>query len=106
VQVLDLAKQLSQLVCKELNKPEAVMQVLVKFDQSTIYGGTDDPNAVVELFSIGAVGPEVNASLSAALKPVLQEKLGVAPDRYHFIIFDKQASDWGNNGSTVAKNRG
>ena len=62
--------------------------VSLLMDVPVCFGGTDAPCAHGTLTSVGALGPNNNAALSATLSAVLQAKLGVPPNRFYLAFND------------------
>ena len=102
--------QLQLQVPKILGKPEAAMMVQVDAGQTIIHGGSAEPAANVQLYSIGAVSksacrpgsfhcpalkakkcilssdPEVNVKVSAAVADIVSEHLQVSKTRYFLQV--------------------
>ncbi len=57
-----------------------------------VFGGSEVPCAHGSLTSIGGLGTN-NAAISKAVAAVLQEKLGVPPDRFYLAFNDVAGSD-------------
>jgi len=95
----DILKAASQLAAKELGKPEGYVLVSLESSAAILFGGTDDPCAFVELFSLGL--PEDQAPrLSEMICGLLRESLNIDPRRIYIKMSDHQANLWGWNGET------
>eukprot|EP00271_Cylindrocystis_brebissonii_P014309 TRINITY_DN35628_c0_g1_i1.p1 TRINITY_DN35628_c0_g1~~TRINITY_DN35628_c0_g1_i1.p1 ORF type:complete len:116 (+),score=16.18 TRINITY_DN35628_c0_g1_i1:179-526(+) len=100
VMTSDLLRDASKAVAKTLGKPESYVLVSVRGSIPMCFGGTEEPVAFAEVISLGALGPEPNKKLSAALADILESKLGVPRKRFYINFCDKQRSDFGWNGGT------
>ncbi|MGR9087082.1 MAG: phenylpyruvate tautomerase MIF-related protein [Gammaproteobacteria bacterium] len=94
-----LLNQLSQLVAGETGKPERYVMVELAEKKPLIFAGTADPLAFLECKSIGLSGSQAK-SLSSSLCQVLNEQLGIPPDRVYIEFSNCPAEFWGWNGST------
>ncbi len=52
------------------------------------------------MVSIGGLTGDVNRKLSQQICKLLNDSLGIAPDRVYLNFTDVEASNWGWNGST------
>ena len=95
-QLLTLA---SQKLAKELSKPESYVMVEMTTNTSMLFAGTDAPAAYVELKSIG-LPSALLTSLSKSIGRLLNEQLGVEPNRVYIEFSDIKGSCWGWNEST------
>jgi len=95
----DLLKAASQLVAKELGKPEDYVAVAIQPGEDFIFGGTDEPAAFVELKSLGFPGGKAK-HLSGVICKMLKDKLQIDPGRVYIEMSDHPASFWGWNSST------
>lgn len=57
------------------------MTVRVHPDQMMSHGGTTEPCASIELYSIGKLGPDVNDEHTVEIGKFISEKLNVSQDR-------------------------
>ena len=71
--------------------------------KNMIFAGTMDPCAQCQLFSIGALNPEVNATFSAGLADLLAKHFAVDNTRYYVNFFDIERHNCGWSGRTFAK---
>ena len=94
-----LLAALSKTVAGTIGKPEQYM--MVTFSHSAVLmSGKEGEAAFVDIRSIGGLSNEVNRKLSQQVCQLLQDSLGVAPDRIYMNFTDVDASNWGWNGST------
>jgi phenylpyruvate tautomerase len=94
-----LLTKLSQAVAVATGKPEAY--VMVTLDHGEILmAGKPGPAAYLDVRGIGGWTPKVNASLSASVCDVLQQMLGIPPERVYITFTDVAATHWGWNRKT------
>ncbi|MDR1305203.1 MAG: hypothetical protein LBK76_08285 [Verrucomicrobiales bacterium] len=95
----DVLKAVSRLAAKELGKPERYVMVSIEAAATMLFGGTDDPCAFVELFSLGLLADQASR-LSAMICGLLKESLKFDPRRVYIRMSDHPANLWGWNGET------
>jgi phenylpyruvate tautomerase len=95
----EVLKAASRLAAKELGKPESYVMVGVSDGAALLFGGTDQPAAFVELFSLG-LPEDLAPRLSAMVSGLLKESLGIDPRRVYLKMSDHPANLWGWNGAT------
>ena len=94
-----LLAALSKAVAGTIGKPE--QYVMVSIGQAAMMmSGKADGAAFVEIRSIGGLSGEVNRKLSQQVSELLNDSLGIPPDRVYLNFCDVQAGNWGWNGST------
>lgn len=94
-----LAKTASASVAEALGKPEQYMMVGVTPDATMTFGGTTEPAAFLELYSIGL--PVAHTTeLSALLCEQIQSGTDVPKDRIYIHFSDVPHASWGWNGKT------
>ncbi len=94
-----LLAALSRLVAETIGKPE--QYVMVAVSQAAIQmSGSAGEAAFVDVRSIGGLGGEVNRRLSQKVCSLLNESLGVPPNRVYLNFTDVPAADWGWKGNT------
>jgi phenylpyruvate tautomerase len=94
-----LLASLSKTVAETIGKPE--QYVMVAAGQAAILmSGSAGDAAFVDLRSIGGLTGEVNRKLSQKICALLQESLGVAPNRVFLNFTEVDARNWGWKGST------
>lgn len=95
----NVLKAASKLVATELGKPEEYMMVSMESPISTLFAGTEEPSALLELRSIGL--PEAKAgNLSKLLCGLMESQTGIRADRIYINFTDIKPSLWGWNGKT------
>ncbi|MCC6878090.1 MAG: hypothetical protein IT378_27505 [Sandaracinaceae bacterium] len=97
-----LMRALSRAVAEATGKDERWVMVRVAAAAPALFGGSDAPCCYVELKSIGTLGEEGAARLSAALCGIVAEHLHVSPDRTYVELTDAEPDMWGWNGGTFA----
>ena len=94
-----LLGSLSRTVAETIGKPE--QYVMVTISQATIaMSGKPGDAAFVEIRSIGGLSSSVNRKLSQQVCILLNDYLGIPPDRVYLNFADMDAGNWGWNGST------
>ncbi len=94
-----LMSRASQEVAGILGKPERYVMVSVEQNSAMLFGGSDAPLAYLELKSIGL--PESRTAVfSKALAELLNDQLGLPPDRIYIEFADAPRAMWGWNGGT------
>ena len=95
----DLLAPLSQIVVESIGKPERY--VMITIDKAAIrIAGAEGPAAHAEIRGIGGLNGSVNRKLSERLCTLLQERLGIPPDRVYLNFTNVSAENWGWNGGT------
>ena len=94
-----LAGKASALVAAQLGKPERYVMVILEHTPAMLFGGEEEPLAYLELKSIG-LPPAATGTLSRALCELVQEGLGIGPDRVYIEFSDAAPQMWGWNGGT------
>ncbi|XP_052798947.1 macrophage migration inhibitory factor homolog [Mya arenaria] len=98
----DFVLKASKFIAAQLGKPESYVTVRLVPDQIMSHGGSTDPCASVQVFSIGAIGGEKNKNHSQAIGKFINSELGIPIDRFYVTFIDVARSDCGYNGSTFA----
>lgn len=93
----DLLAPLSRIVAECIGKPERYVMVTVG-EAAILMAGGEGPAAFVDLRSIGGLSGAVNRKLSERLCALLQERLGIPPDRVYLGFANVSAENWGWNG--------
>ena len=94
-----LLTSLSKAVAGTIGKPEQYVMVSIGHAAMVMSGKPGDA-AFVDIRSIGGVTGDVNRKLSQQICKLLNDSLGIAPDRVYLNFTDVEASNWGWNGST------
>jgi phenylpyruvate tautomerase len=96
-----LLASLSKTVAETIGKPEQYVMVAAA-QAAILMSGSAGDAAFVDLRSIGGLTGEVNRKLSQKICALLQESLGVAPNRVFLNFTEVDARNWGWKGSTFA----
>ena len=92
-------QDLTQLMVEELAKPKEYVQVQLASQGKIMFAGSEEPNAFVELRSLGF--PEEKAkAVSKGICGLLEKNLNVPPERVFINFFDISRAMWGWKGST------
>ncbi|MDD2659391.1 MAG: phenylpyruvate tautomerase MIF-related protein [Methylococcales bacterium] len=94
-----LLSDLSQLLAKEIGKPERYVMVELAGGKAMVFGGSDQPLAYLECKSIGLSATQAKA-LSASLSKLLTGILPLTAERIYIEFSNCPAEFWGWNGST------
>ena len=99
----DAAEQLvssaSKLVAEQLGKPERYVMVALDPPVPMSFAGSTDPLAYLELKSIG-LPQDKTPAFSKALCGLIQQQLGIEPDRVYIEFADAPRAMWGWNNAT------
>ena len=95
----DLLAPLSQIVAEGIGKPERY--VMITLSEAAIrMAGVEGPAAYADIRGIGGLNGAINRKLSERLCALLQERLGIPPDRVYLNFTSVSAENWGWNGGT------
>jgi len=94
-----LLVSLSKLVAETIGKPEQYVMVAVNPAPMLMSGKPDDA-AFADIRSIGGLSRDVNRLLAQRVCKLLNEHLGISPDRVYLNFTDVEAGNWGWNGTT------
>ena len=94
-----ILKSASSLVASELGKPEEFVMIAVQPDTPMLFGGSDDPVAFLELKSL-ALPVGKTKQLCKVLCKLIEEHLGIAPERVYVKFIDVKNGMWGWKGDT------
>eukprot|EP00897_Mesotaenium_endlicherianum_P008906 jgi/Mesen1/8043/ME000043S07431 len=97
----DILRDASKIICRVLGKPEGYVMVSLNAGIPMCFAGSEEPTAFGHLISVGALGPDPNKKLSAALAELIDSKLGVPSNRFYIKFDDVKRSDLGWSGSTL-----
>ncbi|XP_050522069.1 macrophage migration inhibitory factor homolog [Daktulosphaira vitifoliae] len=90
----------TDILAKTLNKSPSEISVFVNADQPMIFGGSQEPAAIVVLQSVGGISPNNNKNHSAALFPLISKHLKVQENRISIAFNAVEPHDAGVNGKT------
>ncbi len=94
-----LLKRASETVAEILGKPERYVMVILESDRPMLFAGEEAPTAMLQLKSLGM--PESRTGeFSAALCRLVEEQLGIDPDRTYIEFSGPARHLWGWNGGT------
>lgn len=96
----DFKKLATDVIAKSLGKPVAYIAVQVNANQDLCFGGTNEPAALCELTSIGALSTESNKKHSKALMELLEQKLSIRPNRVYITFRNTPKADIGYDRTT------
>lgn len=98
----DFKKRATEIVAKSLGKPASYVAIHVKPGEDISFGGTDEPAALCDLVSIGALSAASNKKHSKAIMDFLSETLKVDSSRVYICFKNTPKEDIGFNGTTFA----
>lgn len=96
----DFKKLATDVIAKSLGKPHSYIAVQVNAGQDMSFGGTDEPAALCDLTSIGALSVESNKKHSKALMQLIEGQLKVKPTRQYISFHNFDKSNIGYSGTT------
>lgn len=94
-----LLRRASEGIAELLGKPERYCMVTLETGASLLFAGSDEPAAFAELASLGLPRDQTER-LSASLCDLINEGLGVAPERVYIHFHDIERPMWGTNRTT------
>jgi phenylpyruvate tautomerase len=94
-----LLVSLSKAVAETIGKPEQYVMVAASQAAMVMSGKAGDA-AFVDIRSIGGLNDDVIRKLSQLVCKLVNDFLGISPDRVYLNFTDVEASNWGWNGST------
>ncbi len=95
----NVLKDASELLARELGKPEEFVMLALQADTPMMFAGTDDPVAFLELKSIGLPADRTK-QLSRTLCDLINRHLGIKPERVYVKFIDVRHGMWGWKGDT------
>jgi phenylpyruvate tautomerase PptA (4-oxalocrotonate tautomerase family) len=97
-----LLASLSEAVARTIGKPEQYVMVTLSQTAMLMSGKAGDV-AFVDIRSIGGLTDDVNRRLAQQVCKLLNDSLGLPPDRVYLNFTNVAASHWGWNGSTCGR---
>ena len=94
-----LLAALSKIVAETTGKPEDYVMVTASQSAMLMSGKTGDA-AFVDVRGIGGLSGDVNRQLSQKVCRLLNDSLGVSPNRIYLNFTDVEAANWGWKGNT------
>ena len=95
-----LLKKASQLVARELSKPEQYMMVSLEPASPMIFAGSLEPAVHLDLRAIGLPTAKTG-DLARLLCELVEAELGIGKDRVFINFTDFPGDHWGWNGDTL-----
>lgn len=95
----DLLAALSRVVAEGIGKSEQYVMVTID-TASLMMSGKPGDAAFVDVRSIGGLDRNVNGKLSQKICALLDETLGIAPNRVYINFANMDAANWGWNRNT------
>lgn len=95
-----LLESLSKILVNGIGKPEQYVMAVIEDNTPIIMSGKHDPAAFADIRSIGGLNGKVNARLAQHLCTLLDQSLGISPDRVYINFSNVSAGDWGWKGGT------
>jgi len=89
-----LLAALSKTIAACIGKPEAYIMVTCSH-ADILMAGKGGEAAFVDVRSIGGLNGEVNRKLARQVCQLLQDSLGLAPERVYLNFTDLKAANWG-----------
>lgn len=96
---LDLLRDLTSLISKELNKPEKYVMTIIQDAQIMLFGNTDESAAYMEFRSISLPEDQTQA-LSKTLSQFLKDQLKIPSERVFIQFVNAERHMWGYNATT------
>ncbi len=90
----------SALIASELSKPEEFVMLALQDNTHMLFAGSDDPVAFLELKAVG-LPVKKTRPLSAKLCKLIEEHLGIPPQRVYVKFIDVKHGMWGWKGDTL-----
>lgn len=94
-----LLASLSKAVAGTIGKPEQYVMVSIS-QAAMVMSGRPGDAAFVDVRSIGGLSSDANRKLSQQICKLLNDSLGIPPERVYLNFNDVEAGNWGWNGST------
>jgi phenylpyruvate tautomerase len=95
----ELLTSLSRILTESIGKPEQYVMATID-TVAMIMSGKAGGAAYAEVRSIGGLNAKVNTQIARKLCALLEESLGIPPNRTYIHFMEVAASDWGWNGGT------
>lgn len=98
-----LKSEAARLMNDIAGKPEEWLMVAIHPSTLLFFQGTSDARtAYVEIKYVGNFSAEVKERLAKGLAKVLQEEIGVTPDRLYLHFVGSSAADWAWSGTMLS----
>nr|QAB05318.1 macrophage migration inhibitory factor-like protein [Modiolus philippinarum] len=100
----DFLQATTDYIAERLNKPKSYVCVRVHPEQIMSFGGTTEPCASVDLYSIGSFeDKDKNNDHAEKIGEYIRKKLEIPIDRFYITFFNLERHMCGYNGKTFAK---
>jgi phenylpyruvate tautomerase len=96
-----LLRALSDCVCTGLCKAETYMMVIVRDEESMLFGGNAEPVAHVTLRALG-LKEDLIQKLARELTELMHAELGIESQRVYIVFMDADLNKWAWDGRTFA----
>lgn len=90
---------LTAIVSEATGKPSRYVMTTV-CNATTRMSDESGGSALVQVMSIGGLGPSVNGGIAASITGLLNEELGISPDRIYITFTDVPGENWAWQGRT------
>lgn len=97
-----LAKELSKICAAQLNKPEMYVMSIINDDATVYFGGSAKRAAMLDVSSVGNLGPNINTAFSKAICEFLSKNINIDPSNIYINFTDVKGANWGWNSKTFA----
>jgi phenylpyruvate tautomerase PptA (4-oxalocrotonate tautomerase family) len=94
-----LLKQASESLASILGKPERYVMISIEHNPQMLFAGSDEALAYLELKSIGLPDDQTKL-ISNGLCQLMEQQLGVSPDRVYIEFSAAERHHWGWNSTT------
>jgi phenylpyruvate tautomerase PptA (4-oxalocrotonate tautomerase family) len=97
-----LLPTLSKIAAQAIGKPEQYVMAAAH-TQAMLMSGKPGPAALVEVRSIGGLGPDVNQQIARKVCDLLEQALAIPPERVFLNFTDVAPENWGWRGETFGR---
>jgi phenylpyruvate tautomerase len=95
-----LLASLSRILTESIGKPEQYVMATVEESVPIVMSGQYEAAAFADVRSIGGLNTQVNAQIARKVCALLEQSLGISPNRVYLNFTDVRAGDWGWNAAT------
>jgi len=95
-----LKKEITDVVSSSLGKPVSYIAVQINYQPNMSFGGTEEPLALCDLSSIGALSKEANKNHSKALMQLLKQRLNINSSRIYINFHNLEKANVGFRDTT------
>lgn len=90
----------TNVVASTLSKPTAYVAIHIQSGQDLSFAGSNEPAALCELVSIGALSKESNKKHSKVIMSLLEKEVNISPSRTYIEFRDISKTNCGFNRTT------